>query len=221
LHFVGLKFQFSAGLGEISVSARAAITVIALSLMSAFVFFSASADAAPINSQCAGVLERYQSGAIPKTFIPLRRHSALYVYRRSDGDCGWGYGNNYATAGEARAAAYRKCKEFEKKRQVVVGCTLIGTDGRVLASAKRFAPDFTIVVPTPPKTPVAQTPPGDKWLPGEPRRIGFVRPVRQPGVSCLWHGADADRRQCEDYYCIRPAKEGRPVNPYWCSHLKR
>jgi hypothetical protein len=194
-------------------STRAAIAVIALSLM-AFFFLHASADAAP----CAEILRRYQSGAAPHTLSPLRRHSALYLSRKSDGSCGYGSGNNYATAQEARAATYRTCMSFPKN--AAVGCTLVGLDGRVLAGAKRIVPDFVITATNPPKARVAQPPSGEKFLPGEPRIIGFTRPVKIHGVSCSWHPADADRRQCEETYCYRPAKEGRPMNPYWCSHLK-
>jgi hypothetical protein len=196
--------------------ARAAITF--LFLTAAFYFLNASAGAAPSSDRCAAVLERYQSGVTPQTLTPLRRHSALYVYRKTDGNCGWATENNWASARDARAAGYLKCKKIENN--AVVRCTLLGADGRILAGAKRFAPDF-VATASPPKPRVAQPSSGEKFLPGEPRIIGFTRPVKIYGVSCSWHPADADRRQCEENYCHRPAKEGRPMNPYWCSHLRR
>jgi hypothetical protein len=195
---------------------RAATALVALCLLPAFIFLIGPADAAA-SDKCSKVFERYQLGVTPQTLTPLRRYSALYVYRKRDGNCGWATVNNVASAGEARTAGYRKCKGIENN--AVVHCTLIGVNGRILAGAKRFAPDFVATVAAAPAR-VAQSSGGDRWLPGEPRYVGFVRPVRLSGVSCNLHPADADRRQCEDYYCIRPVKEGRPANPYWCSHLK-
>ncbi|MGZ5867309.1 MAG: hypothetical protein ACXWKC_18215 [Xanthobacteraceae bacterium] len=37
-----------------------------------------------------------------------------------------------------------------------------------------------------------------------------------PDVTCSWYGSDAERRQCEAYYCTQPAKEGRAAHPLFC-----
>jgi hypothetical protein len=108
---------------------------------------------AEASDQCGKVFERYQSGVTPQTLTPLRRHSALYVYRKRDGNCGWATVNNVAGDAEARTAGYRKCKGIENN--AVVHCTLIGVNGRVLAGAKRFAPEFVAAAAPPPKGRVA------------------------------------------------------------------
>jgi hypothetical protein len=88
------------------------------------------ARAEKLSSQCERVLKIYDSGFTPQTKSPLSRNSALFLFKKNDGQCGWGISNNQATSESARRAGYSKCKEFENNLNV--GCTLVGLNGHLI-----------------------------------------------------------------------------------------
>jgi hypothetical protein len=83
-----------------------------------------------LSEQCREVIARYQSGVTPQTRTPLQPHNAFYMFRRTDGNCGWGAMNRRRSQEEARRFALSRCKEFEHNAEVA--CTLVGLDGKII-----------------------------------------------------------------------------------------
>jgi hypothetical protein len=92
-------------------------------------------SASDFAAQCKVALDEYALGRTPRTLDPLQRHSALYLFRQVDGQCGWATANNRVSAQDAKEFGISRCSGVARGQ----ACQLVALDGKLIpASVEQF-----------------------------------------------------------------------------------